>query len=117
MAKTFEEIVKEIMTEMENDGCPVTKEEAEEMAKMEINSNYIKRYEKSDKPRKASNKERKVDTEKLDLLKLVKQALEKNTNATDFVLKTETELTFFYMEKFYTFKLTKHGKKWLDKQK
>ena len=117
MAKTFEEIVKEIMVEMENDGCPVTKKEAEEMAKMEINSNDIKRYEKSDKPRKASNKERKVDTDKLNLLNLVKLTLEENTSAKDFTLKTETELTFFYMDNFYTFKLTKHGKKWLDKRK
>ena len=116
-AKTFEELVNEIMVETEKDGFPVTKEEAEEMAKMEINASGIKRYEQSEKPRKKTEKERKVDVEKLDLLNLVKSTLTENTSATDFSLKTETELTFFYMENFYTFKLTKHGKKWLAKHK
>lgn len=112
----LEKLIKEIMAEMEKDGCPVTREEAEEMAIMEINSSKERRYEQSDKPRKKATKERKVDKEKLVLLELVKDALTENTTAVDFRLTTETELTFFLNDNFYTFKLTKHGKKWLDKQ-
>ena len=41
-----------------------TREEAEEMAEMEIKAGTVKRYEQSDKPRKKATKERKVDETK-----------------------------------------------------
>ena len=45
---TFEKLVLEIMKEAEADGEPITKEEAEEMAKMEMGAKEIKRYEKAE---------------------------------------------------------------------
>ena len=59
-----EKLIARIMKECAQDGEPVTREEAEEMAEMEIKANGIKHYEKSDKPRKTTKKERKVDATK-----------------------------------------------------
>lgn len=70
-------------------------------------NNGKRHYEKSDKPRKPSTKERKVDEEKGALLRNVKTLIE-GLGATDTALKTETELTFAYNGNRYTFKLTKH---------
>ena len=63
-----EKLIAKIIKECEQNGEPVTREEAEEMAEMEIKANGIKHYEKSDKPRKAVKKERKVDVTKKQLL-------------------------------------------------
>lgn len=73
----------------------------------EANKQNKRRYEKSDKPRKATTKERKVDETKGELLKSVKTLIE-GLGATNTALKTETELHFTYQGADYTFKLTKH---------
>lgn len=59
-----EKLAEKIMLECEKEGEPVTMEEALEMAEMEIKANGNRRYEKSDKPRKKSTRERKVDETK-----------------------------------------------------
>ena len=56
------------MRECEQDGEPVTKEEATEMAEMEMKANQTRHYEKSDKPRKPSSRVRKVDATKKRIL-------------------------------------------------
>lgn len=66
-----------------------------------------RRYEKSDKARKKSTKERKVDEEKGHLLGCVKVLLE-GLGAEIKDIKTETEVSFQYGGNDYTFKLTKH---------
>lgn len=82
-------------------------EESEETTKA-INSVKVeRRYEKSDKKRKTSEKVRKVDEEKGYLLNEVKALLD-TLNATEVSVKTETEISFKYGENNYTFKLTKH---------
>lgn len=64
----FEKLVLEIMKEAEADGEPVTREEAEEMATMELGAKEnFKHYETSEKPRKKSDKPKTVkvsDTKK-----------------------------------------------------
>jgi len=64
-------------------------------------------YEKSDKPRKATEKVRKVDATKGLLLNEVKALIEK-MGAKNLVIETETELHFTFENANYTFKLTKH---------
>lgn len=104
----FEKLVKEIMEEASADGEPVTKEEAEEMAKMELGAKEERRYEKSDKPRKPSSKERKVDEEKKALLECVLAGLRTSPETDGFEIKTETEIKFTAYGNNYTVKLTKH---------
>lgn len=104
----LETLITTIMREAEKDGEPVTREEAEEMAKMEINANKdLKRYEKSEKTRKKVEKVRKVDEEKKFLLSQMVGCL--NTLSVDEIkVKTETEISFQYGDNAYTLKLTKH---------
>ena len=69
-----------------------------------------KEYAKSDKPRKASTKERKVDETKKRFLNGFRVYLE-GCGCEIVNLKTETELTFNFENEQYTVKLTKHRKK------
>ena len=107
---TKEQLIQNIMDECAKDGEPVTREEAEEMAEMEIKAGDIKRYEKSDKPRKKSTRERKVDDTKKRLLTDCKVLLE-GLGADIVSVKTETEIRFFFEENEYTLKLVKHRPK------
>lgn len=107
---TKEKLIEKIMKECEQDGEPVTREEAEEMAEMEIKANGIKRYEKSDKPRKAVKKERKVDETKKRILMDCKVLLE-GLGAEIVSVKTETEISFTFEGEEYGLKLTKHRPK------
>lgn len=66
-----------------------------------------KEYAKSEKPRKASTKERKVDLEKASILSALSIALAQNGIVVT-EQKTETELKFMLNENSYTLKLTKH---------
>ena len=105
-----EKLIAKIMKECERDGEPVTREEAEEMAEMEIKViGGIKRYETSDKPRKPAKKERKVDTDKKYLLNLLISAINQETCIKN--IKTETEFSFEFGADEYSVKLIKHRKK------
>lgn len=76
----FEKLVLEIMKEAEADGEPVTREEAEAMAIMELGAKEnVKRYETSDKPRKKSEKPRtvKVSDEKKNLFDCILRNLDR----------------------------------------
>jgi len=68
--------------------------------------NAPRRYEKTGS-RKKTEKVRKVDEVKGELLTQVKDLVER-LGATDTTIKTETELKFNYEGASYTFKLTKH---------
>lgn len=69
-----------------------------------------KEYAKSDKPRKTSTKERKIDETKKRFLNGFRVYLE-GCGCEIVNLKTETELTFNFENEQYTVKLTKHRKK------
>ena len=107
---TKEKLIERIMKECKKDGEPVTKGEAAEMAEMEIKASSIKRYEKSDKKRQPSKRERKIDETKKKLLNDVRVLLE-GLNADILNIKTETEITFSFQDEEYSFKLVKHRKK------
>ena len=107
---TLEKLTAKIMKECEADGEPVTRKEAEEMAEMEIKANGIKRYEKSDKPRKKTTRERKVDETKKKILLGCKCFIE-GLGGVVVSIKTETEVKFTFEGEEYTLKLTKHRPK------
>ena len=97
-----EKLILQIMKECEADGEPITREEAEEMAEMEIKAKGLKYYEQSEKPRKKPTRERKVDTDKLEILKRVKCLLEDY----GYEVELEKEVALHFGE--YTLKLTRH---------
>ena len=105
-----EKMILQIMKECEKEGEPVTREEAEEMAEMEIKANGIKRYEKSDKPRKKTTNETKVDETKKKILLGCKCFIE-GLGGVVVSIKTETEVKFTFKGEEYTLKLTKHRPK------
>lgn len=76
--------------------------ELEKKAKENLPRNYVQ----SEKKRKKSTRERKVDTDKALLLELVNNAI--CDTCSNIVIKNEVELSFNYNENSYTFKLTKH---------
>lgn len=78
-----------------------------EMKEMERKAKQIKRYEKSDAPRKKTTKERKVDTDKKELLSLLIEGLTKKYPRMVQV-KNEAEFSFTFNENSYTVKLIKH---------
>lgn len=112
---------KEIQKYM--DALGISREEAEqlwqddhddvvtpEMEEMERKAKQIKRYEKSDAPRKKTTKERKVDTDKKELLSLLIEGLTKKYPRMVQV-KNEAEFSFTFNKNSYTVKLIKHRKK------
>lgn len=107
---TKEKLIENIMKECEKCGEPVTREEAAEMAEMEIKANKITRYEKADKPRKSAKRERKVDPTKKRILTNCKVLIE-GMGAVVINEKTETEITFTFENENYSLKLVKHRPK------
>ena len=105
-----EKLIARIMKECAQDGEPVTREEAEEMAEMEIKASRNRHFEQSDKPRKAAKKERKIDATKKRLLMDCKVLLE-GLGAEVLNVKTETEVTFNFEGEEYSLKLIKHRPK------
>jgi hypothetical protein len=104
---TKEKLIACIMKECAADGEPVTKEEAEKMVEMEIKAGEMRRYEKSDTPRKPAKRERKVDEKKKHLLDCCRVLLE-GLGSQIVSIKTETEISFIYDGEEFSFKLVKH---------
>ena len=71
MAKDFEKLVLEIMKDCEKDGEPVTREEAEEMARMEIGAKAVSREARAVAPKSADTPKKprtvKISDEKKEL--------------------------------------------------
>ena len=81
-----------------------------EVAEMERKAKECKRrYEKSDTVRKASTRERKVDTEKKKIIEMAAEELSQHYCID--VVKTETEILFSDGDTRYTLKLTRHRNK------
>ena len=94
----------EIFNEFNGQQEDITMQEAQKMAKMELGSKAMTRYEKSDTPKK--KRTRKVDNDKKYLLELLISAINKQ-NCIDSV-KNEAEFSFTFNESSYTVKLVKH---------
>ena len=105
-----EKLIERIIKECEKDGEPVTREEAKEMAEMEIRASETRHYEKADKPaKKPVKRERKVDNDKKYLLNLLMGAVYAETSIKN--VKNESEFSFGFGENEYSVKLIKHRPK------
>ena len=104
-----EKLIIKIMKEFEADGEPITREEAEEIADLEIKAkaNGKRRYEQS-KPKNKTVQDRKVDETKKHLFEIIIASLENEVDNGS--LKNEVEYSFDYRNERYTLKLTKHRK-------
>ena len=96
-----EKLIKEIMADLE---C--TKEEAEEVAEMEIKAKGIKRYEKAEETKPRKPRERKVDETKKELIEYLEKALGMIVSVDN--VKNESEISFTFKKELFTLKLIKH---------
>lgn len=108
MAKTLEELAKEIYKEMIADGEDITEEDALEMAKMEIGAKEIKNYTQADVKKERKPRERKVDSEKAEILDYLKKGLTLAIDSTTIKVENEVKLHFQYNGSDYSVTLTKH---------
>jgi predicted ATP-grasp superfamily ATP-dependent carboligase len=81
--------------------------ENEEAEALTEKAKTVKRYEKSDRPRKKTVKERKVDEEKKRLLNFCRIPIE-GAGGIITNIKNEAEFSFTFGENCYTVKLVKH---------
>lgn len=101
-----EKLIEQIMRECEADGEPITREEAEEMAEMEIKAKGIKNYTQAEVEKKSKKpRERKVDTEKKAILEEIAETLK----SLGYEPTMENEVALHFGE--YSLKLTKHRPK------
>ena len=107
MNERFDALVKSIMAEMMEDGEPVTREEAEEMALMEVNAKNIRRYEKTATPKERKKRENKKDEEKIEIIKKIFNFLLTNGYEDATIVNEQREITF----KDFSITLTKHRTK------
>jgi len=114
------EDINELMTELEVNKGDAVRAYFEDMGIIEPGSHdeivevipqKVKRkYTKSDKPRKAVERERKIDPDKLTLIQILEKALT-DAEITPDPRTNETDLHFKYNEADYSVKLTKHRAK------
>jgi len=83
----------------------------EEVDDMTEKAKQIRRYEKSDKPRKKAVKERKIDEAKKTIFDFIANKLVSLEGLADMVTKNEAEISFNFGGDAYTIKLIKHRKK------
>lgn len=105
----IESLAKKIKRQCEEDGEPVTIEEAREMATLELKARHVNRVG-SDTEKKKPVRVRKVDATKGMILKEVQTLLE-SLGATDTALNNEVELSFNYNNDNYSLRLVKHRAK------
>lgn len=106
-ADEFNKLVKQIMTEAEEDGEPVSEEEAKEMAKMELGAKAIKNYTQATVKKERKPRERKVDETKKLILEAVKDIIHDDFDS-EVTMENETDIHFTYRSDKYSLKLTKH---------
>ena len=87
--------------------CDNDYEEDEEAEALTVKAKAVKRYEKADKPRKVTAKERKVDEEKKRLLNFCRIPIE-GAGGIITNVKNEAEFSFTFGDNCYTVKLVKH---------
>ena len=83
-----------------------SREDAEEVAEMEIKAKGIKRYEKAEETKPRKPRERKVDETKKELIEYLEKALGMIVDVDN--VKNESEISFTFKNELFTVKLIKH---------
>ena len=104
-----EKLIAQIMAEAEKDGEPVTREEAEEMAEMELKDKKNRRYETADKPKEKKKREVKLDDVKVEFIKELVSIFDYQKMANEVqIVNPQREISFRIGEDNYSLTLTKH---------
>lgn len=115
------DLATKIMKEAEADNEPMTFEEALEVAEWEMKSKANRRYEKADTPRKQTERKRKEDPIKREIISTLAQNLTRVCIDLDSdpleipscitISNPEKEITFTLRGENYSVTLTKHRPK------
>lgn len=111
MAKTLEQLAKEIYDEYMADGEPCTMEECLEVAKQEMGAKKIKTYVQSDKPKEKKKREVKLDEVKVQIIKDLDHILDRVEGidrATIKIVNPQKEISFRIGADEYSLSLIKH---------
>jgi hypothetical protein len=106
-----EKLIQTLIAEAEKDGEPITREEAEEMAEMEIKANGIKDYTQSSvekKPRK--KREIKLDATKVTFIHYLEEWLLTTDVENVTIVNEQKEVSFDIKGENYSLSLIKHRK-------
>lgn len=107
MAKTLEELAKEIYNEALEDGEPVSEDEALEMAKMEFGAKEIPNYTQATVKKERKKAVRKIDETKKLILETVRDIVHDDFDS-EVTMENETDIHFTYRGDKYSLKLIKH---------
>lgn len=105
-----EKLIAEIMEEAEKDGEPVTREEAEEMAEMELKAKGVKRYEMAETtPKEKKKREVRLDDVKVAFINELVSIFDYQQMANQVeIVNPQREISFRIGEDLYSLTLTKH---------
>ena len=105
---SFEKLVKSIMRQAELDNEPVSREEAEEIAKMELKAKEIIRYEQGEgTPKERKPRTIKKDSEKIEIISKIYNLLLTQGYDNVTIVNEQREISF----NDFSITLTKHRKK------
>ena len=96
------------MKRAELDGEPVTREEAEEMAEMEIKAKDILDYAQAEEKKPRKKREVKKDPIKVDFIKFLLNLLLTNGIDNAIIVNEQKEIAFRIGEDNYSLSLIKH---------
>lgn len=106
-----EKLILSIMKEAEADGEPITREEAEEMAEMEIKAKGIKDYAQAEEKKPRKKREVKKDPTKVAFIHYLEEWL-MNTDVSDVhIVNEQKEVAFTIKGESYSLSLIKHRPK------
>lgn len=106
-----EKLIQTLIEEAEKDGEPITREEAEEMADMEIKANEVKDYTQSSVEKKPKQKrEVKKDETKVEFIKKLYDLLLTTDVENAIIVNEQKEITFVINDENYSLSLIKHRK-------
>lgn len=106
-----EKLITTIMKEAEADGEPITREEAEEMAEMEIKAKGIKDYAQAEEKKPRKKREVKKDPEKVAFINFLEYLLLTNDVENVKIVNEQKEIAFTIGTSNYSLSLIKHRPK------
>ena len=113
-----DKLIDKIMAECAKDGEPVTREEAAEMADMELKAKECgRRYEGDTTDRKKSNRTATLDSEKVEIIKSIAKNISRCVFDDDReianvqIINPQKEITFVISNREYSVSLIKHRNK------
>lgn len=105
-----EKLIQTLIAEAEKDGEPITREEAEEMALMEIKASGIKDYAQAEEKKPRKKREIKLDPTKVTFIHYLEEWLLTTDVENVTIVNEQKEVSFDIKGENYSLSLIKHRK-------